>query len=136
MVCRLEISIYCFYNMTFKQRLPYFLVGLTLGIIAVFFVFDKKEATFDYGPNARVLKNISIKNHVYSEAVKTAILAKQIDTAQISKILKKGNADIWNKIKTDTCIQYNIKGRRELKNITLTVKNCDSTAFIEKIMIE
>jgi hypothetical protein len=122
--------------MTFKQRLPYFLVGLTLGIIAVFFVFDKKEATFDYGPNARVLKNISIKNHIYSEAVKTAILAKQIDTAQISKILKKGNADIWNKIKTDTCIQYNIKGRRELKNITLTVKNCDSTAFIEKIMIE
>jgi len=122
--------------MTFKQRLPYFLVGLTLGIIAVFFVFDKKEATFDYGPNARVLKNISIKNHIYSETVKTAILAKQIDTAQISKILKKGNADIWNKIKTDTCIQYNIKGRRELKNITLTVKNCDSTAFIEKIMIE
>lgn len=136
MVCRLEISIYCFYNMTFKQRLPYFLVGLTLGIIAVFFVFDKKEATFDYGPNARVLKNIRIKNHIYSEAVKTAIITKQIDTAQISKILKKGNADIWNKIKTDTCIQYDIKGRRELKNIILTVKNCDSTAFIENIMIE
>ncbi|MDP3358385.1 MAG: DUF4258 domain-containing protein [Lutibacter sp.] len=122
--------------MTFKQRLPYFLVGLTLGIIAVFFVFDKKEATFDYGPNARVLKNISIKKHIFSEDVKTAILSKQVDTAQISKILKKGNADIWNKIKTDTCIQYNIKGRRDLKNITLTVKNCDSMAFIEKIMIE
>jgi hypothetical protein len=122
--------------MTFKQRLPYFLVGLTLGIIAVFFIFDKKETTFDYGPNARVLKNISIKKHVYSEAINAAILSKQIDTAQISKILKKGNADIWNKIKMDTCIQYNIKGRRELKNITLTVKNCDSTAFIEKIMIE
>lgn len=122
--------------MTFKQRLPYFLVGLTLGIIAVFFVFDKKETTFDYGPNARVLKNISIKKHIYSETVKTAVLTKQIDTTQISKILKNGNVDIWNKIKTDTCIQYNIKGRRELKNITLTVKNCDLTAFIEKIMIE
>ncbi|NEW78142.1 MAG: DUF4258 domain-containing protein [Gelidibacter sp.] len=122
--------------MTFKQRLPYFLVGLTLGIIAVFFVFDKKEATFDYGPNARVLKNISIKKRIFSEDVKTAILSNQIDMAQISKILKKGNADIWNKIKMDTCIQYNIKGRRDLKNITLTVKNCDSTAFIEKIIIE
>lgn len=122
--------------MTFKQRLPYFLVGLTLGIIAVFFVFDKKEATFDYGPNARVLKNISIKIPIFSEEVETAILSKQIDTAQISKILKNGNADIWNKIKMDTCIQYNIKGRRDLKNITLTVKNCDSMAFIEKVMIE
>lgn len=122
--------------MTFKQRLPYFLVGLTLGIIAVFFVFDKKEATFDYGPNARVLKNISTKTHIFSEDVKTAILSKQVDSAQIFKILKKGNADIWNKIKLDTCIQYNIKGRRDLKNITITVKNCDSIAFIEKIMIE
>lgn len=122
--------------MTFKQRLPYFLVGLTIGIIAVIFVFDKKETTFDYGPNARVLKNISIKKHIYSEAVKTSILTKQIDTAQISWILKKGNVNIWDKIKLDTCIQYDIKGRRELKSITLMVKNCDSTAFIEKIIIE
>ncbi|HEY9168860.1 MAG TPA: DUF4258 domain-containing protein [Lutibacter sp.] len=122
--------------MTFKQRLPYFLVGLTIGVIAVFFIFDKKETTFDYGPNARVLKNISIKKHIYSEAVKTSILTKQIDTAQISWILKKGNVNIWDKIKLDTCIQYDIKGRRELKNITLMVKNCDSTAFIEKIIIE
>lgn len=122
--------------MTFKQRLPYFLVGLTLGIIAVFFVFDKKEATFDYGPNARVLKNISIKKHIFSEESLSIINAKKIDTAQISKILKKGNVDIWNKIKMDTCIQYNINGRRELENITLTVKNCDSVAFIEEITIE
>jgi len=39
--------------MTFKQRLPYFLFGLTLGIIAVFFVFDKKDTTFDYGQIGR-----------------------------------------------------------------------------------
>lgn len=122
--------------MTFKQRLPYFLVGLTLGIIAVFFVFDKKEATFDYSPNARVLKNISIKKHIFSEDTKSTILSKQIDTALISRILKNGNVDIWNKIKMDTCIQYNIKGRRDLKNMTLTVKNCDSMAFIEKIIVE
>ena len=122
--------------MTFKQRLPYFLVGLTLGIIAVYFVFDKKDASFDYSPNARVLKNISIKKHVFSEEVKTVLLSNKIDTTQISRILKNGNADIWNKIKMDTCIQYNIKGRRNLKNITLTIKNCDSTAFIENIIFE
>lgn len=122
--------------MTFKQRLPYFLFGLTLGIIAVYFVFDKKETTFDYSPNARVLKNISTKKHVFSEEIKNAVLLKKIDTAQISKILKNGNVDIWDKIKLDTCIQYEIKGRRDLKNMTLTVKNCDSTAFIEKITFE
>ncbi|MGV8946675.1 MAG: DUF4258 domain-containing protein [Lutibacter sp.] len=122
--------------MTFKQRLPYFLVGLTLGIIAVYFVFDKKDASFDYSPNARVLKNISIKNHIFSEEVKTSLLLNKIDTAEISRILKNGNVDVWDKIKMDTCIQYNIKGRKDLKNITLTVKNCDSTAFIEGVTVE
>lgn len=122
--------------MTFKQRLPYFLVGLTLGITAVFFVFDKKNTTFDYGPNSRVLKNIRTKDRVFSEETLSIINSKKIDTSQISQILKNGNVDIWDKIKMDTCIQYNIKGRRGLKNITLTVKNCDSTAFIEKIIVE
>ncbi len=55
--------------MTFKQRLPYFLGGLTIGIIVVTFFLGKKETTFDYFPNARVLKNIRIKNPIFSSEV-------------------------------------------------------------------
>jgi len=122
--------------MTFKQRLPFFLGGLALGIIIVVFFLNKKNTSFDYTPNARVLKNIRSKDRIFSSEVLLMINSSKIDTAQISQILKNGNADIWNKIKTDSCIQYHIKGRKNLQHITLTVKNCDSTATINKIFIE
>jgi hypothetical protein len=122
--------------MTFKQRLPYFAGGLILGIIIVAFVFDKKNTTFDYGPNSRILKNIRIKERVYSVEALTILNTTEIDTAQISQILKNGNVDIWNKVKLNPCIQYNIQGAEDLKNITISVKNCESIAYIEDIIIE
>ena len=40
-----------------------------------------------------------------------------------------------DKIKLDTCVQYYIQGENELKNIQLTIKNCESVAFIESIKV-
>ena len=123
--------------MTFKQRLPFFLGGLTIGIIIVVFVFGKKNTTFDYGPNARVLKNIRIKERVFSEKALGILNTYEIDTAKISQVLKKGDVDLRNKIKLDSCLYtYTIQGKQELKNITLTVTNCESMAIIEDIKIE
>ena len=123
--------------MTFKQRLPYFLGGLTIGIIFVVFIWNKKGTqSFSYMPNARILKNIRIKNRVFSSDVLTLINTKKIDTADISQILKNGNVDIWNKIKLDTCIEYKITEEIDLKDITLTVINCDSTAIIKHITFQ
>jgi hypothetical protein len=124
--------------MTFKQRLPYFLGGLTIGIIIVIFVFGKKNTTFDYGPNARVLKNLRVKERIFSKnSLNILNISTKIDTADISQILKNGNVDLMNKIKLDSCLyQYNIQGKKELKNITLTVINCESTTIIERISIK
>jgi hypothetical protein len=122
--------------MTFKQRLPYFLGGLGIGIVLVFFFLGKKNTSFDYGPNARVLKNIRIKNPVYSNNALEFITLQSLDTALITTILNNGNVDIWNKIKTDSCIRYDIKGRKDLKHITITVDNYNSKAIIEAIAID
>ncbi|PHQ56636.1 MAG: hypothetical protein COC16_02930 [Lutibacter sp.] len=123
--------------MTFKQRLPYFLGGLTIGVIFVLFIWNKKETEpFAYSPNSRILKNIRIKNRLFSAEVLTFINSYKVDTSQISQILKNGNVDVWNKEKLEGCIRYRIKGRKDLKNVTLTIKNCDSTATIEKITIK
>ena len=119
--------------MTFKERLPFFLGGLTVGIILVVFFLGKKKTTFDYGPNARLLKNISTKQRIYSDDVLTLIQQKEIDTTTISAVLKDGNADMWNKVKTDTCTQYTITGNDDFENISITLNNCDSIAFINKI---
>ena len=123
--------------MTFKQRLPYFLGGLTIGIIIVVFIFGKKNTTFDYGPNARVLKTLRTKDRVFSKEALSTMYYYQLDTSIVSNILNNGNVDLGNKIKLDSCMyQYNIKGSRELKNIELIVKNCDSTTIIDKITVE
>ena len=123
--------------MTVKQRLPYFLGGLLIGVIVVVFFFGKKNTSFDYGPNARVLKNIRTKTRMFSNEALLLINAQKIDTAQISKILGNGNVDLRNKIKLDSCLyQYSIKGRKELKNTVLTVKNCDSTVIIKNITFQ
>lgn len=122
--------------MTFKQRLPFFLGGLTVGIIIVVFFLGKKNTTFDYGPNARLLKNIRLKERIFSNEALSTLKTFEIDTATISQILKDGDADMWNKVKLDTCIQYSITGNNGLKHISIIVKNCDSVAFIEKITIQ
>lgn len=122
--------------MTFKQRLPYYLFGLAIGVIVVAFIWEKKGTEFNYGPNSRVLKNIRIKDRVFSDEALFSLQSKNLDTSIVSKILKNGNADLWNKIEIGPCKQYNIKGKKGLEHITLTVKNCESTAFVEKIIFE
>ena len=122
--------------MTVKQRLPYYLIGLFFGIIVVFFFLDKKSAEFDYLPNSRVLKSIRRKPQIFSSEALLILRSKKIDSSIVTQILKNGDVDIWNKLKLDTCMQYNIQGQKNLKNITITVKRCDSIAFIEKIIIE
>jgi hypothetical protein len=122
--------------MTFKQRLPYYLVGLFIGVVVVYFIFSKKNSSFDYLPNARVLKNISKKHLVFSEKVVASFKNKEIDSLQILQVLKDGDVDMWNKIKIDSCFQYNITGRKKLKNMTITIKNCDSIATIKNVVVE
>jgi len=121
--------------MTFKQRLPYYLVGLFIGVVIVNFILSKKSSSFDYWPNARVLKNISKKHFIFSEKVATSFKNKEIDSLQVLQVLKDGDVDMWNKIKVDSCIQYDITGIKTLKNITVTIKNCDSIATIKKVVV-
>ena len=117
------------------KRFVFYGIGLLIGSIFVYFIWEKKNVQFDYGPNARVLKNIRIKTQMYSSEVLNKLSSTNLDSATISQILKNGNVDIWDKIELDSCIQYNIKGRDSLKNITLTVLNCDSIATIERVLV-
>jgi len=122
--------------MTFKQRLPYYLVGLFIGIIIVNFILSKKKSSFDYWPNARVLKSIRNKPIVFSPEVILLLDSKKIDSVSIAQILSNGDVDIWNKVKLDSCMKYNIQGEDSLQNITLSVKRCKSVAYVEKITIQ
>ena len=115
------------------KRVGYYLVGLSLGSIAVYFFWQKKNATFDYGMDSRTLKTIRIRERLFSDDAKNAMHKFNIDTLKISTILKSGDVDFWkSKPRQKPCAEYYIRGSKELENVSLLVKRCDSSSKIEK----
>jgi len=119
------------------KRIGYYLVGLSLGSIGVYFFWQKKHATFDYGMDARTLKTIRIRKRIFSEEAKTAMLKFDIDTLKISTILYTGDVDFGKgNPRQKPCAEYYITGTKELEKVSLLVKRCDSTATIENVIVK
>ncbi|QKX06497.1 DUF4258 domain-containing protein [Aquimarina sp. TRL1] len=120
--------------MKLLHRIGYYLGGFAIGIILLFFFLGGKKTSCAYGPNARVLKNIRIKERAFSPSVLSKIQAKEIDTADISVLLNDGNVNFSkSNTKLDSCKTYFIEGFINEKEIEMLVRNCDSTATIQHI---
>lgn len=118
------------------KRIGYYLVGVSLGSVAVLFFWKQKNVSFDYLPNARTLKNIRIKERLYSEEAIKEMSLKQVDSLTITQILESGEVD-FSKSKTDLkpCREYWVDSDNLEKKISLLIKNCDSTAIISKVFV-
>ena len=123
--------------MTLLKRIGYYLGGFSIGLVLLAFFLSGKKTSCDYSPSARVKKNIRIKKHSYSQEVSELISSKKIDTSAISYILTKGSVNFSeSNTKLDSCKIYIIEGDYKEKNVKLTIKNCDSTAFIQKVILK
>lgn len=123
-------------NSSLLRRIGFYLGGLAIGMIIFAFLIRGRgvKCEFDYLPNARTLKNIRMKERHFSPEIRQLIDNKEVDTAEISNILKHGDVDFSrSKIKVDTCKLYIIEGMLRNKEIELTILNCDSTAQIQTI---
>lgn len=120
--------------MKFTQRLAYYLSGFAIGLIILMFFLNGKNASCDYGPNARTVKNISSKHSSYSKEASTFINENLLDSTTVVNLIKYGNVD-FSKSKTelDSCKIYHIDNSYKKQDIILTVQNCDSVATILKI---
>ncbi len=123
--------------MKLAQRLFYYSGGFVIGLILLFFFLGGKKTSCDYTPSARVLKNIRIKERVFSEQVIERMNTYKIDTSMISSILLNGDVD-FSKSNTnlDSCRVYHIEGIALEKNISLLIENCDSIARINTMNIQ
>lgn len=117
--------------MTFKQRLPYFLSGLVLGIILLFFFLGGKKTSCAYGPEARVIKNINLKERIVSTEIIAKLRSKGLDTSHLGTVLRKGDV-IFSESNTslDSCKQYVLKGLVNNVNLKIRLENCDREARI------
>jgi hypothetical protein len=118
--------------MSIFKRFVYFLGGMTVGIILLMFFLGGKNTSCDYGPNARVLKNIRIKNPEIAPQATLDMTNYGLDTTTIRKFLDRGDVIFKesNILIEDSCKRYVIKGKALEKLYKMSVKNCDSTAVI------
>ena len=120
--------------MKLAYRLAYFSGGFILGLLLLFFILSGKKTSCAYGPEARTLKNIRLKERAYSQDVLTFMDDNKIDTASVESLLLEGDV-IFSESETqlDSCKRYVIEGRASEKNIKIKVQNCDKVATIIKM---
>ena len=118
------------------QRVGFYLGGFSIGLIFLAFFLSGKRASCSYGPDARVLKNISTKQLIYSQNVIDLIQNKSIDTLKILKALKFGDVNFYeSNTKLDSCRIYLIENDFEDMHISLSIENCETIATINTIKI-
>ena len=122
--------------MKFIYRLGYFSFGLIMGIIILMFFLGGKKASCDYSPNARTLKNIRIKERIFSTEAVHFFELNKIDTSSVSAILDDGNVDFGkSKTKQEPCRIYFISGEIETRTLELQIENCEKTATVQRVEI-
>lgn len=123
--------------MKFKQRLGFYLGGLSIGIVILIFIFKGKKTEFNYFTNSRVLNNINKKELVYSAYAIETIKNRPIDSVTIIDILKHGSVNLSKLDRDlDSCKIYVIEKDVTDKNISLTIENCNKVATILSITFD
>lgn len=120
--------------MKLAARLAYYSVGFFIGIMILMFFLSGKKTSCDYGPDARVLKNIRIKNKTYEPSVLLFLKENQLDTSIVRNILNSGDVDFSNSnTKLDSCKIYAVEGEVDDKTLILRIENCENQATIQQI---
>lgn len=119
------------------QRIGYYLGGFSMGLIILAFFLNGKKTSCSYGPESRVLKNITNKKLLYTNLSKEVLKEKSVDTNLIRSILKKGDINFSEgNPRNKPCGIYLIETEFNNQNVLFTIENCDSTATITNFKIE
>ncbi len=126
--------------MAFLKRLGFYLIGLSIGLVFLFFILKKKSdetgVSFCYLPNCRVLKELRSKPQTYSKQIDQMIADQALDSLTIAHFMNEGDINFKkSNTKNTTCKIYLIEGIVKEKLMALTVKNCDSTILIDNLQI-
>ena len=123
--------------MEWLKRIGYYLVGFSLGGVIVFFIWQKKEVSFDYGMDARTLKTIRIRKQIISPEAQTVLTKNNLDSIAINYILNNGDVNFGKSQQREKpCAKYLIEGEFQEKLIDLWIVRCDSTATIKTVTIK
>ena len=117
--------------MNFIQRLGYYLGGFAVGLIFLSFFLNGKKTSCSYSPQARTIKNINLKELQLSEEVMVKTKTLNISENQIAELVSNGRIN-FSKSNTmlDSCKQYVIEGKEQMKLKSVLVENCENVATV------
>ncbi|MEM9361556.1 MAG: DUF4258 domain-containing protein [Bacteroidota bacterium] len=123
--------------MGFLQRLGWYLVGLSIGIVFLVFFFKKKSdetnTQFCYFPNCRVLKDMRSKPLIFGDNLEKRFR----DTLLVQSFLHDGDIDFRKSdTKSEPCKTYVVENKRNQENIQLLFKNCSNQVIVESMVQE
>ena len=108
--------------MSFLKRLYYFLTGLIIGIVFLFFILNGKRTSCNYGPSARVIDNIISKKLVQKNK------SDSISDDKLYNLISKGRVR-FNKseIRNEPCAIYYV----ESGDLIFLIENCEDQVLVE-----
>ncbi|WP_010134058.1 hypothetical protein [Ochrovirga pacifica] len=127
------------------RRFGYYFGGLALGVVALKCVNDQKGTTFDYGPNARTLKQLRLRETlIIDDLAQQTIHQYQLDSMDLQYVLHKGDVDFSKSHpRVKPCPDYWIDatiGKKQNEQIVSTnfafiFERCDSIATLKEIKV-
>jgi hypothetical protein len=119
--------------MSLFYRIGYYLVGFSVGLIFLAFVFNGKKTSCNYSPSSRVKSSLLQKKIHLSDKFKTQY--PKINDSILRALIKRGNIN-FSKSETqlDSCRVYYIDFVND-KNSFLKVANCEKKVAVLKVQI-
>lgn len=122
--------------MKFPQRLAYYLLGLLIGSIVVFYFFDAKDTQFCYLPNCRVLKDLRSKPLIIADEAQIKFDQKLVHMEDIKMCLTYGDVDFdKSKTKEQNGKLYVVEGQNSKKEpLVVEMINYEDKVVIKDVL--
>ena len=117
--------------MSLFYRLGYYLVGFSVGIIFLTFIFSGKKTSCNYSPSARVKKDLEKKDIFIAEYLKKRY--PFLNDSLVKNYIRNGEIDFSkSNTKLDSCRTYFFNLKNE--NISnFEVANCSRIIKLKKV---
>ncbi|MCR9154211.1 MAG: hypothetical protein NXI09_08885 [Bacteroidetes bacterium] len=111
------------------KKVIYYMLGVSLGVVMVYFFFGDRDIQCSYFPNDRVLYDLRKKDFSFAEDLQPE------DTLGLEFALERAKIDFSrSEIGDRDCNIYYLDFEEKKK--TFVIENCDSTAFLIKVESE
>ena len=104
-------------------RLGFYMMGFSVGLIFLAFILNGKKTSCNYGPNDRVIADLTKKAWKPKNKVNN-----EFDSIAFQDFLNKASVDFGkSNTQKDSCKTYFINGYWYEKPISIRVENCEKS---------